>query len=333
VDIVTHALLSLALARGFFARRGWPVLVGMLVAGTLADVDLISEWFGPAAYLAARRTFTHSLLGTLVIIAIAAWIAHGLDGKRLETWKGIVAAASCAAVAHLLFDFCQSGGIALLWPFHGTRYALDWLPPVDPWILVLLFGGVVVPEFFLLVSLEIGAKDKRPRGRNGALVALVLIGIYVGARGVLHFSSVALLEPRSYHGESPRREEAFAESFSLLTWHGVVETQSYLCLIDVPVTSGDSFDPEAATCLHKPEESPVLTAVQQSAVGRKFLSAARMPRAAVDKTEGGYEVVIRDLRDVAEQRTRNRVVARIWLDSGSRIVSEQLGWAGEARLR
>jgi len=333
VDIVTHALLSLALARGFFARRGWPVLAGMLFAGTLADVDLISEWFGPAAYLAARRTFTHSLLGTLVIIAIAAWIAHRLDGQRRETWKGILAATSCAVLAHLLFDFCQSGGIALLWPFGGTRYALDWLPQVDPWILLLLLGGVVVPEFFLLVSLEIGAKDKRPRGRNGALVALVLIGIYVGARGLLHSSSVALLEPRSYRGESPRREEAFAESFSLLTWHGVVETQSYLCLIDVPVTSGDSFDPESATCLHKPEESPVLTAVQQSAVGRKFLSAARMPRAAVDKTEGGYEVIIRDLRDVAEQQTRNHVVARIWLDSGSRIVSEQLGWAGEAHLR
>jgi hypothetical protein len=77
----------------------------------------------------------------------------------------------------------------------------------------------------------------------------------------------------------------------------------------------------------------MLTAVQQSAVGRKFLSAARIPRAAVDKTEDGYDVVIRDLRDVAEQQTRHRVVARIWLDPGSRIVSEQLDWAGEVNLR
>ena len=333
MDIITHALLSLALARGFFARRGWPVLAGMLVAGTLADVDWISAWFGPAAYLAGRRTFTHSLLGTVVIIAIAAWIAHRLDGKRRETWKGLLAATSCAGVAHLLFDLCQSGGIALLWPFRATRFALDWLPPVDPWILLLLFGAVVVPEFFRLVSLEIGAKDKRPRGRNGALVALALIGVYFAARGVLHFNSVALLEPRSYRGESPRRAETFAESLSLLTWHGVVETQSYLCLIDVPVSSGESFDPESGTCLHKPEESPVLTAVQQSSVGRRFLSAASIPRAAVDKTEVGYEVVIRDLRDVAEQQTRHRVVARFWLDSGARIVSEELSWAGEVRLR
>jgi membrane-bound metal-dependent hydrolase YbcI (DUF457 family) len=333
VDILTHALLSLALARGFYARRGWPVLAGMLVAGTLADVDWISAWFGPAAFLAGRRTITHSLLGSLVVIVIAAFVARALDRQRRETWKVISAAAALAALGHLVFDLCQSCGVALLWPFHGTRYALDWLPQVDPWILFLLFGAVVVPEFFLLVSLEIGAKDKRPRGRTGALVALALMGIYIGARGVLHFNSVALLEPRSYHGESPRRAETFADSISLFTWHGVVETQSYLCLIDVPVMSGDSFDPESGTCLHKPEESPVLTAVQQSTVGHRFLSAAIMPRAAVDKTENGYEVVIRDLRDVAEQQTRNRVVARIWLDSGARIMSEQLAWAGEVHLR
>ena len=305
----------------------------MLVAGTLADVDWMSAWFGPAAFLAGRRTVTHSLLAALVIIAIAAWIARALDTGRRETWKDILAATSCAAIAHFVFDLCQSGGIALLWPFRGTRYALDWLPQVDPWILLLLFGGVVVPEFLRMVSLEIGVKDKRPRGRNGALLALGLIVAYIGARGLLHFNSIALLEPRSYHGESPRRAEAFADALSLFTWHGVVETQSYLCLIDVPVTSSDSFDPESATCLHKPEESPVLTAVQQSAVGRRFLSAARMPRAAVDKTDNGYEVVIRDMRDVAEQKTKDRVVARIWLDSGARLVNQQLAWAGEARLR
>ncbi len=333
MDFITHALLSLALARGFFARRGRPVLLGMLVAGTLADVDWISAWFGPGAFLAGHRTITHSLLGTSLIIAIAAWIARSLDKQRRETWQGILAATACAAIAHVIFDLFESGGIALFWPFLGARYAMDWLPPVDPWILFVLFGAVVVPEFFLLVSLEIGAKDKRPRGRNGALVALALMGIYIGARGVLHFNSVTLLEPRSYHGESPRRAETFADSLSLFTWHGVVETQSYLCLIDVPVMSGESFDPESGTCLHKPEESPVLTAVQQSAVGRRFLSAASIPRAAVDKTENGYEVVIRDLRDVAEQQTRHRVVARFWLDSGAGIVSEQFAWAGEVHLR
>jgi inner membrane protein len=333
VNILTHALLSLALARGLFARRGWPVLVGMLLAGMLADADWISVWFGPAAYLAVRGTLTHSLLGTLVIIVIAAFVARTLDRQRHVAWKVFFAAAACAAIVHVIFDLWQSGGVALLWPFRGTRFALDWLPTVDPWIFVLLLAGALLPEFFRLVSSEIGAKNKTPRGRNGALVALALMVLYVGARGVLHFNSLALLDARSYHGESPRRVAAFADTLSVFTWHGVVETQSYVCLAEVPAGSGESFDAETATCLHKPEESPVLAAVQQSAVGQKFLSAARIPRAAVDKTQDGYEVVIRDLRDVAEQETRHRVAARILLDPAAHIAGEQLIWAEEVHLR
>jgi len=305
----------------------------MLLAGTLADVDLLSAWFGPAAYLAARRTFTHSLLGTLVIIAITALITRGLDRQRRETWSNILLATACAVLAHIFFDLCQSGGVALLWPARGTHFALDWLPSVDPWIFVLLLAGVLLPEFFRLVSSEIGAKSKAPRGRNGALVALALIVLYVGARGVLHFNSIALLDARSYHGESPRRVATFADTLSLFTWHGVVETQSFVCIAEVPGGSGESFDAESATCLHKPEESAVLAAVQQSAVGQKFLSAARIPRAAVDKTQDGYEVVIRDLRDVAEQETRHRVAAQILLDAAARIVSDQLIWAEDVHVR
>lgn len=333
MDILTHALLSLTLARGFFARRGWPVLVGMLIAGTLADADWISVWFGPAAYLAARGTLTHSLLGTLAIIVIAALIARALDRQRREPWKVLFAAAACAAIAHVIFDLCQSGGVALLWPFRGARLALDWLPNVDPWTFVLLLAGALLPEFFRLVSSEIGAKNKTPRGRNGALLALVLVVLYIAARGLLHFNSLSLLDARSYHGESPRRVAAFADTLSVFTWHGLVETQSYVCLAEVLAGSGESFDAESATCLHKPEESPVLAAVQQSVVGQKFLSAARIPRAAMDKTQDGYEVVIRDLRDIAEQETRHRVAARILLDPAARIVSEQLVWAEDVHLR
>ncbi len=305
----------------------------MLVAGTLADLDWISAWFGPAAYLAMRGTFTHSVLGTIVIIGIAAYVVRRLDPQRRETWKVILAATSSAAIAHVTFDLCQSSGVALLWPFRPTRFALDWLPPVDPWILFLLFGAVVVPEFFLLVSLEIGVKNKKPRGRTGALLVLALMVLYIAARGGLHLGGTVALDESSYHGESPRRVAAFADSLSIFTWHGVVETQSFLCLVEVPASSVESFDAESATCLHKPEESPVLTAVQKSAVGHRFLGAASMPRAAVDKAENGYEVVIRDLRDVAEQQTRHRVVARIWVDSTARIVSEQLAWAGDVHLR
>ena len=218
MDIPTHALTSFALARGFFPRRGWPIVVGMLVAGTIADVDQLSVFFGPAAYLAAHRTWTHSILATLIIAAIAATLTFYLDKTKAIPLRTILAAAALAAAAHILMDLFQSAGVTLLWPFRATRFAADYLPRIDPWILAFLLGGILLPELFRLVSSEIGAKDITPRGRNGALIALALIGVYISACGALHGDATGVLDAHSYRGESPRRLGAFPDPISLFTW-------------------------------------------------------------------------------------------------------------------
>jgi membrane-bound metal-dependent hydrolase YbcI (DUF457 family) len=333
MDIPTHALTSFALARGFFPRRGWPIVVGMLIAGTIADVDQLSVLFGPAAYLAAHRTWTHSILATFLIAAIAAAITFYLDKKRTIPLHIMLAGAFGAAAAHIVLDLFQSAGETLLWPFRATRFAADYLPRIDPWILTLLLAGILLPELFRLVGSEIGAKHKTPRGRNGALVALALIVIYISARGVLHGDATSILDAHSYRGESPRRLGAFPDPISLFTWHGIAETQSLVCLADVPVHSASEFDAEAANCQHKPESSPALDQAQKTAVAERFLRSARFPRATVEKTQDGYEVTIRSLRDVVEQETSHSVAARIVLNAKPRVLSQEIIWAGNLRLR
>src|SRR5262250_836059 len=86
VDIPTHALASLALARGFFPGRRWPITVGMIFAGTLADIDLVTALFGPAAYFAGHRTLTHSILGTIAVVALAGILTRYLSEKQPEPW-------------------------------------------------------------------------------------------------------------------------------------------------------------------------------------------------------------------------------------------------------
>jgi membrane-bound metal-dependent hydrolase YbcI (DUF457 family) len=333
MDIPTHALTSFALARGFFPRRGWPIVVGMLIAGTIADVDQLSVFFGPAAYLAAHRTWTHSILATFLIAVIAAAITFYLDKKRTIPLHIMLAGAFAAAAAHIVLDLFQSAGETLLWPFRATRFAADYLPRIDPWILTLLLAGILLPELFRLVGSEIGAKHKTPRGRNGALVALALIVIYISARGVLHGDATSILDAHSYRGESPRRLGAFPDPISLFTWHGIAETQSLVCLADVPVHSASEFDAEAANCQHKPESSPALDQAQKTAVAERFLRSARFPRATVEKTQDGYEVTIRSLRDVVEQETSHSVAARIVLNAKPRVLSQEIIWAGNLRLR
>ena len=333
MDIATHALASLALMRGFFPRRSWTVAAGMVVAGTLADVDGLSALGGPEAYLTWHGTLAHSFLAALVIVAIATILTMRWNGKKAEPAVGIVVAIGVATIAHLVLDWCGSDGVVLMWPVRRTRFAGDLLPNVDAWILLLLIVGIVMPELFRLVGSEIGAKDKGPRGRHGALVALGLLVIYVAARGVLHANALVELDAHAYKGESPRRVGAFADALSIFNWHGIVETQSSICLVEAEVGPGHVFDAESAACQHKPDASPELDVAQKTAAAVKFLRVARFPKATVVKTEDGYEVEMRALEDSAEDASWHRVAARVVMDAQRKMVSEELLWSKDLGRR
>jgi len=305
----------------------------MLIAGTIADIDLLSALFGPAAYFNARRTYTHSLLGTAVIVVITVFLTRFLAKEHRESISALVFPLTFAATFHVLFDLFQSEGIALLIPFRLSRLAFDCLPVIDPWILTLFLAGILLPELLRLVSSEIGAKNKLPRGRTGAIVALVLVLAYIGARALLHSAGVAALEARSYHSASPRHVAAYPDALSILAWHGVVETQSLLCLVDVPAGPGRNFDPENAECFHKPEPSTELDAAQRSRTAQEYIRVVPFPSAVVAKTVDGYEVVIRSMRDLAEEQSRHRVDARVLLDSQFTVTSDALVWASDVHLR
>ena len=51
MDPLTHALASYALKRAAFPRVPRPVTLAILIAGTLADLDLLRTYFGPTAHL------------------------------------------------------------------------------------------------------------------------------------------------------------------------------------------------------------------------------------------------------------------------------------------
>jgi hypothetical protein len=342
VDFGTHLFTSLAISRGFFPRRPWRFLVAVTLAGTLADVDLLSILLGPSAYLSSRYTWTHSIIGTLAIIATTVLMGHffagdhrpsSAAGPASDSFGAMLTATTLAAVVHLSMDLATPQGVAVLWPFRPTRFAWDLLPATDPWILALLLAGVFLPELFALVSSEIGARDKAPRGRNGALIALAFIAIYTGSRFYLHANAAAQLDAHSYHGESPHRVAALPDTLSLFTWHGIVETTSQICTTKVPVTRVSGFDPETANCVHKPTPSAVLAAAQQTDAARRFVAAARFPKASVSAQDFETEIVLRDMRDLAQEENRQALAARIFVGPKDQVTSQSIVWARNLRLR
>lgn len=328
MDALTHGLASYSIARAAFPRASRATMVAAILAGSAANLDQLSASASPSAFLAWHRTVMHSILGTLGI-AIVFSLAAAFVARRKPNGEGfreIIVVALAACTLHVGMDLTQNESVELFWPFRARRYSADWVAHFDLWILLILLAGVLLPQLFALVTEEIGAKSKAPRGRVGAILTLAAVFIYVGARFILHGNAVAMMDARTYRGEPPRRVGAFAESDSPLHWHGIVETERAFYDLDLNLAPGSSFNPGAAVASYKPEMSPPLAAAQDAEAARRFLQVAKFPKATVEKTETGYRVHLSDVAEQGEAHSGPHVIAIVETDLKAKVLSDELAW-------
>lgn len=328
MDAFTHGLASYAITRAAFPRVSRSILFAAILAGAAANVDQLSAYAGPSAFFGWYRTGMHSIAGTLVIVAVFA-VAVFLLGRRKPdagSFRAVFAALVSVCLLHVAMDLAQNESVQLLWPFRAQRYSAGWVAHFDLWILLILLAGALLPQLFALVTEEIGAKSKAPRGRVGAVIALLAVVVYIGGRAILHGNAVAVIEARTYRGEFPRRVAAFAESDSPLHWRGIVETERAFHELDLNLAPGSAFNPDAAVVYYKPESSASLDAARATASVRRFLAIAKFPKATVEKTNTGYTVQVRDLADQREPRSNSRVIAIAETDATAKVVSDELTW-------
>src|SRR5260370_2409521 len=327
MGLLTPALASYALNRLPFRRLLRSAPIAMIIAGTIADIDSLSRFAGPSAFLTFYRTHCHSLLAALFfsLLVTLPFLLRKREPTGSQTSPALIFLAALAAgVLHLLMDVCPSAGVELLWPFSARRFALDWVAQADLWILAILLAGILLPGLSRLVTEEIGAKSKGPRGKVGASLALGVMTLYIVLRFVLHGNALAAMESRTYRGESPRKVAAFAESGSPFRWHGIVETERALHDVEMDVGPAASFDPDSAITSYKPESSPSLDAARDTAAARRFLQVARFPKATVEKTPDGFRITLRAFpysRDVASCL---RLYALIDTDPSGNVLAQKL---------
>src|SRR5438034_9025266 len=136
MDPLTHGLASLALKRGFFPKVPRPVLISMIFAGTLADLDWLSGLFGPSAFLSWSGGPLHSIVGALAIALLVSILIRAYAKSRGLILSGALwwLAPICAALLHVAMDTLVFSGVTLLWPISTKRIALDSAPSFDLWI-------------------------------------------------------------------------------------------------------------------------------------------------------------------------------------------------------
>ena len=336
MEPVTHALTSLALARAAQKRLPRFGTAMLVAAGVAPDLDYVSYLGGAGSFLRYDRTLLHSLLSSFVVASVTAgafyfFAASGdrpsskSDCSSLPRLNFGMAFIVCATgiAAHLLLDLVSGVGVRLLWPFRTKWFALDLLHEFDIWILVCLAVGLLLPMLISLVSEEIGEPKTSGRGRGSAIVALALLLVYVGARGLLHSRAIELLESHDYHGRVALAVGALPDSASPLEWRGVVSTDNTIEQVNVPFGFGREFDPEHSVTQYKPDDSPALQAGQRTAAAQEVLKYARFPLASVVRTGDGYRFDLRDARFAESDSSPANIFVRADINGNMQILKQQ----------
>lgn len=337
MEPVTHALTSLVLARAgqkHLPRFGAAMLV---VSGVAADFDYLSYFAGASAFLRFHCTVLHSVLGSALLAAAVAAAFRLLERNRrtndsastLPALKFLPALAVCivGTATHDLLDLASGIGVRLFWPFREGWIAGDLLANLDLWILIILLLGIALPELFRLVGEEIGERKKNTRGQGAAVIALLFLLIYVGARAELHGRAVHLLDAREYHGHAPLTVGAFPTAYSPFRWRAVISTDSAINVGKISLAPSAQFDPDRTIAHYKPENSAALDAAQKTETARHFLAYARFPLASSEPSDTGYRVTIRDVRFTASDSSPDNIVAVLDLDANQKTIGQELVYA------
>jgi hypothetical protein len=279
----------------------------------------------------------HSVLGSFLLVCVLAlvfWaVARRIAAKTPDlnlppvSLLSAVVVCGVGVVVHVIFDLASGIGVRLLFPFRPTWSGWDLVSTLEPWILLVLVMGLTLPEVLRLVSEEIGERKRGPRGRAAAIVTLLMLLIYFGARAGLHSRAVDELNAREYHGAPALSAGAFPSSISPLDWRGVVSTDNDIEVIEVSLAPGAGFDLDRAARYYKPEDSAALRAAQNTTAAKTFLSYARFPLASLEREDEGYQFTLRDLRFAAGEGGADNIFARVELGANLRVMSEEFRYA------
>ncbi len=294
MDNVTHSLTGLMLSRAGLERFHAHAPLALILSANAPDVDGISIFWGPLAYIRFHRGLAHAVPFIPVMAVLPLLIVCGLR-RNFQGWARLYLLCIAGVASHLLLDWTNTYGVRFLLPFSPQWFHLDLNALVDLWILAVLLFAWLIVYVFRMVNAEIGAKPGS--GRALAICALLLMLGYDFGKLLLHQRAIEVLNSRIYEGSAPLRVTAFPAGSNPLEWHGWIETRTLYKEYTWNVTA--QFDPGAGATFYKPEDAAAIAAASVTPVFRTFLGFDQYPRwslTPLPEPEGGKRVELHDLR-------------------------------------
>lgn len=340
MEPVTHLLFGGVLARAGLNRKSALATATLVLAAEAPDLDVVTELGGRVFGFEHHRGITHTLVGAPLVSALVLgvmWLYWRWRGhRRKRAWQppprwGLLFGFGClAAASHVLLDFTNNYGVRPFAPFSYRWFSWDIVFIAEPVLWAILIGGLVLPSLFGLVTEEVRSSRVRgPRGRAGALAALVLVATLWGLRDYQHRRALAAMEALTYKGQEPVRISAYPYYINPFRWYGVVETASFYQRMRVN-TLNPAVDPDGRAIIqYKPEQTPVIAAAKGSRLGRVYMDWAQYPLLEVEQLsapEPGYLVRFSDVRFLyPEFAHRNTLGGWVQLGPNLEVVAQSFG--------
>ncbi len=340
---MTHFLLGGVMARAGLNRKSTLATITLVLAAEAPDLDAFTDLGGRIYGFQHHRGITHSFVGAPFVAAfvvLVLWLwwrqwgsRRAKPGKAPPRWRVLFGLAWLAVLTHILLDFTNNYGVRPFEPFSYRWYSWDIVFIVEPVLWVILLGGLLLPSLFGMIGDEVrSSRVKTPRGRVGAIIALVLVVAFWGLRDFEHRRAVAAMEALTYHGEEPLRVSAYPYYINPFRWYGVVETRKFYVSQMVDSLRPEVDPDDRAIIRYKPEETPVTLAAKESYLGRVYLGWAQYPITEVEQLsppERGYLVRIYDVRYAYPEFATRRPTLGGWvhLAPNLTVLGESFGFA------
>jgi len=140
MDSLSHALISIAVAglSGHPFSLYDPIFFATVLGAEAPDFDIITGLKGNFSYLRQHRVFSHSIPGLAIwSMLIAGLLYFFMSQTNLLSLFGW---AFAGGLSHIIIDYFNTHGVAILWPFRRERKSLCLLNVVDPILLALMMG-------------------------------------------------------------------------------------------------------------------------------------------------------------------------------------------------
>jgi len=216
MDTTTHALSGYILARaGLNESTGKWGSIAAVAAAIFPDIDLFLAALGPELSVEHHRSLTNSIFLVVPFSLLFAWLFVKISKiNRFWSFFTIWLTVLCA---HTFLDLATSYGTMILSPFWNTRFALDWLFIVDPYLV----GAFLLPLAFSFIF-------KRNK-RTWARVSLGLAALYIGLCSWNHSRALSLAEDFARQkGLQVVRIASLPQPLSPFYWGNIIMTKDQI---------------------------------------------------------------------------------------------------------